>query len=280
MTKPSEWFVQTLQNPAIEERWLELGAQPDVPWIMEWRAEARYSRQGLFLKESSSTAYNAFKRSQRITYGNRYDLQLGLNNFDLNYTTWSVFLSTTGFFADSFETKYKGNTLSLGWGEPLGSYTLAGVQLGMESAEFETTNDDEAILNSKYSAVPIGLYFKYILPRDIFSVFSGKFALEYGRGKLAVDYNLISSAEDIGEWKRGSSGKWSKLQFYVEHFLVTRSTSIWLTDFKLGSWFQFARASETFSGEPEGPSTGLPVGTETSGNYFSWGFTFGRQYTW
>ena len=281
MANPGEWFVQSLQNPAIDERWLELAKREEPPaWDYLWRIEARYSRMGLYLKETSSTPFNASKQSRRRSYGNRFELQVGMDDLDLFFRQWGVALSTTGFFSDSFSTDYKGVSYGMAYGQVLGKYFVVGGQLARDDLKFITSNDDEAILNTRYIGFPLGVYMKYLLPWDVFSLFGGGFVFEVGEGKVSADYTLFGGAEDTDEWKRGSSGSWKKIQFDWEHFFTTRSTSLWFHDWKIGVMFGFAKANESFSGDAEGPSSGLPSGTKTSGNYVTWGFTLGRQHTW
>lgn len=275
---PGDWYVQILQNPALEERLLEIQEGESPPW--SWYLGGDIGRNSIVLEESSSTPYNAFKQSRRTSWGGVWAANLKVQSWELLARNYTVTLDTEGFFADDFLSSVEIREYQLRWRRPIDAHSRWGLSLGMLSKRFITSNDDEAILNTKYNTLPLGAFYEFVLPWDIVTWSEGSAVLEVGQGEAGVDMGFLGSAEDTDLWKRGQSASWRFFRIYADYRVKTRAESLWYDGWYTGLRASFMFLGDTFEGEAEGPSTGLPVGTTTSGTEFQWGWYFGRGFSW
>jgi hypothetical protein len=283
MKRPGSWFVQILQNPVLEERMIEVDRKEDKG-IFDFSsiiAEFNYGRQSIVLDETSSTPFNKSKVSRKTSWGNLLRVQATLDSWELLFSLYGATLDTTGFFSDAFISKVNHTEYSLHYTYMPWEYLLVGVGGGSDSFRFDTNNDDESILASKYDAYYASLETRYKLPWNLLRLWDGAFVVDAGDGLLSAKKSLMGSAEDVGVYLRGVEGTHSFLRFDFEHVIPMRSTSPWFDRLRLGLGFQYQRNSGVMSGEAKGPSNlngTLPTGTVSSGKQVSYKIILGREF--
>jgi len=279
LKNPSNWFVQILQNPILEERLLEV-ENSDSGWFnVDWiQATLSYGRKAVKLSETSSTPFNDSKISRKTSFGNEWTLFSNFDRWEFYGRLYSVTLDTQGFFSDDFKTNVSEKQYTLSYGYPVSDWILFGLTFGKIGSTFDTTNDDASILSSTYSAFLYGAYGRYILPFDIYGFQDGSFVLDAGQGMLGYYRSLKGRAKDTGEWKRGKSSVWNLTRIRYQHALKTRAASVWLDKLLLGGEVEVDFMSDKFTGAAEGPSLGLPAGTEATGSQLFWKIFIGREF--
>jgi|GEM_PF-2869140 len=284
MKNPNRWFVQLLQNPVLEERLIEVdGSDEDsgIFGISSAFAELNYGRQTIVLEEKTTTPFNRAKVSRRTSWGDLFRIQASLDRWEVQFSMFAARLATENFFEDAkvsevIEQEMGGAYTFLPW-----DALLLGLGAGKENFTFSTTNDDEGILTTSYNAWYVSGLTRYRLPWDIFTLGGGAFAMSFGDGLLSLKKGLGGSAQDTGEYRRGTQGSWKFLRFDYEHVFSFRAKSAWFDKLKLGFGYQMQNNSDIFTGAasgPMGPSGLLPSGTTSSGKQSSFKFFIGREF--
>ena len=274
-----KWFVQALQNPVLEERLIEAENEKSGPFeFKSIKLDLQYSRQAVVLDETSTTVFNSAKASKRASYGTAYKGTLMLDHWEISYANYSAVLGTRGFYAESFETKVRDRDIALAYVVSLFDKVSLGLSASRLDFDFVTTAVDEVLVSTQYGSWGLGAIVRYKLPYELFRFGGGNYVIDYGRGLVAFKKGLLSSANDVGEFKRGEKGKWTHWRLDFDHAFVLRSGRRWLNGTQLGVGTQYQNNANSFSGSASGFGVESIEGSSSYGDQFSWKFFIGREF--